>query len=47
MYDTFGAVAEAGVAQGSEMWIWLNGSVCQVLYKNGQAATRGNILLLP
>ena len=44
-YDTVGAVAEAGIAEGSEMWVWVNGSVCQVLYENGSAATRGNILI--
>ena len=44
-YDTIGVVQEASVAEGSEMWCWLNGSVCQVLYKNSVAATRGNILL--
>lgn len=44
-YDTFGVVAESGVAQGSEMWAWMTGSVAQVLYKNSVAATRGNILI--
>jgi hypothetical protein len=44
-YDTIGVVAEAGVAEGTSMWIWKNGSRCQVLYKNTVAATRGNILL--
>lgn len=44
-YDTIGVVQEAGIAEGSEMWIWLNGSVCQVLFKDSVAATRGNILL--
>lgn len=44
-YDTIGVVQEAGVAEGSEMWVWLNGSVCQVLYKDSNAATHGNILI--
>jgi len=44
-YDTVGVVEEAGVAEGSEMWVWMIGSVCQVLYKNSVAATRGNILI--
>jgi hypothetical protein len=44
-YDTVGVVAEAGVAEGSAMWVWMVGSVCQVLYKDGQAATHGNLLL--
>ena len=44
-YDTIGIVQEAGVAEGSEMWMWISGSVCQVLYKDSNAATRGNILI--
>jgi len=44
-YDTVGVVQEAGVAEGSEMWVWMTGSVCQVLFKDTVAATRGNILL--
>jgi hypothetical protein len=43
-YDTIGVVDEAGVADGSEAWIWVQGRV-QVLFKNTVAATRGNILL--
>jgi hypothetical protein len=44
-YDTVGIIQEAGVAEGSEMWIWKPGSKCQVLFKDTVAATRGNILL--
>lgn len=44
-YDMIGVVAEAGVAEKAEMWIWTVGSICQVLYKDGTAATRGNILI--
>lgn len=44
-YDTIAVVQEAGVAEGSEMWCWVAGSVAQVLYKDGVAPTRGNILL--
>jgi len=44
-YDTIGVVQEAGIAEGSEMWVWMNGSVCQVLYKDTVAAVHGNILL--
>jgi hypothetical protein len=44
-YDMIGVVQEAGVAEGSEMWVWTVGSVCQVLFKDTVAATRGNILL--
>ena len=44
-YDTIGVIDEAGVADGSEAWVWMLGSVCQVLYKDSTAATRGNILI--
>lgn len=44
-YDMIGAVAEAGIAEGSAMWVWTVGSVCQVLFKDGVAATRGNVLI--
>ena len=44
-YDTIAIVQEDGVAEGSEMWCWMSGSVCQVLFKNSTASTRGNILL--
>lgn len=44
-YDTMGVVEEAGVAEGSEMWVWQIGSVCQVLYKENTASTHGNILV--
>ncbi len=44
-YDTIGVVAQAGVTAGAVMWIWVTGSICQVLYKDAVAATRGNILL--
>lgn len=43
--DTVGVVAEAGVADGSEMWVWKSGSKAQVLYKDSTAATRGYLLL--
>lgn len=44
-YDAIGVIAEAGIAEGSEVWIWKNGSRAQVLYKDSTAATRGNIAL--
>ena len=44
-FDCIGVVQEAGVSEGSEMWVWLNGSICQVLYKDSVAATRGYVLL--
>ena len=44
-YDAFGVVYEAGVADGSEAWIWVSGSICQILWKNSTSATMGNIAL--
>ncbi len=44
-YDCIGVVAEAGIAEGSEMWVWGDGSICQVLYKNSTTVTRGEILI--
>ncbi len=41
----FGVVAEAGVADGSSAWIWVNGSVCQVLWKDGETSTRDYVAL--
>lgn len=44
-FDTVAVVAEAGIAEGSEMWLWKPGSRCQVLFEDGQAGVRGNILI--
>jgi hypothetical protein len=44
-YDTIGVIYQAGIAEGSPMWIWVTGSIAQVLYKNSTAATHGNILI--
>lgn len=44
-YDAIGIVAEEGITEGSEMWVWKSGSRAQVLYKDSTAATRGYILL--
>jgi hypothetical protein len=44
-YDTIGVVQEAGIAEGSDMWVWMTGSVCQVLMKDTVAAVHGNILI--
>jgi len=27
------------------MWVWMPGSICQVLFKNSTASTRGNVAL--
>jgi hypothetical protein len=40
--EVIGVVYEAGVADGSEAWVWTGqGTVCQVLLEDGTAATRG------
>ena len=44
-FDSIGVIAEAGIAEGSEVWVWMNGSVAQVLFKNGVAPVRGYIAL--
>jgi hypothetical protein len=44
-YDTIGIVQEAGIAEGSEMWVWQVGSVCQALLKNSVTAARGELAL--
>jgi len=44
-FDTIGVVQEAGIAEGSEMWVWMVGSVCQVLMKDTVAAVHGDILI--
>ena len=44
-YDTIGVVQEAGVAEGSEMWVWMTGSQCQCLLKDSTASTVGDIVL--
>lgn len=44
-YDTIGVVAESGIANGELTWVWVNGSICRVLYKDAVAATHGNILI--
>jgi hypothetical protein len=44
-YDTIAVVQEAGVAEGSEMWCWMPGSVCQMLFKDGATPAQGEIAL--
>jgi hypothetical protein len=44
-YDAFGVIQQAGIAVGNPMWIWVNGSICQVLFENGIGITRGNIAI--
>ena len=44
-YDTIGAFAESGIANGAYAWMWINGSICQVRYANNTGSTHGNILI--
>lgn len=44
-FDPIGVVQEAGVAEGSEMWVWGCGSICQVMMKDSTAAVRGQVML--
>ena len=44
-FDAFGVVQEAGIADGSDCWVWVNGSVAQVLFKDSEAATRAYVAL--
>ena len=44
-FDAFGVVVETGIAAGSDMWIWVNGSICQVMFEDGVKTTRGNICI--
>ena len=44
-FDSFGIVQEGGIADGSDAWVWINGSVAQVLFKDSTAAVRGYVAL--
>jgi hypothetical protein len=44
-FDAIGIIAEDGVADGDEVWVWTNGSTCQVLWKDSTSATRGYVAL--
>ncbi|MFZ4463772.1 MAG: hypothetical protein ACOYN5_07980 [Bacteroidales bacterium] len=44
-FDTFGVIQQGGVAQGSEMWIWSVGSICQVMFKDGVSVAHGEICI--
>ena len=44
-YDAIGVIQEAGVAEGSECWVWMPGSLCQVLLKDGVGVTRGDLMI--
>ena len=42
-FDPIGICAESGIAAGSDMWMWCNGSICQVMMKDSTAAVRGYV----
>ena len=44
-FDAIGVVAESGIAFDAPVWVWKNGSRCQVLWKDGESATRGYVAL--
>lgn len=44
-FDTFGVVYEAGVADGSDAWIWLNGSIAEVLVENNERPVLGYLVI--
>lgn len=44
-YDVIGIVADDGVPEGSEVWIWKSGSTCLVLYENSTTVTRGQLVI--
>jgi len=44
-FDAIGVCAESGIANGAEMLMWKGESLCQVLFKDGESATRGYVLL--
>ncbi len=44
-FDTVGIIAEDGISDGSLVWVWKNGSICEVLVEDGETATRGYLAL--
>lgn len=44
-FDTFGIVAVSGIAAGAPCWVWGDGSLAHVLFKDGVAPTRGYIVI--
>lgn len=39
-YTTCGVIYEAGIANGSDMWVWMPGSIVEFLMENSDATTR-------
>ena len=44
-FDSIGVVYDAGISDGQLAWIWVNGSMAQVLWKNSETSTRGYVAL--
>jgi len=44
-FDTFGIVAESGVADNEFVWVWKNGSRALVLFKDANSSTRGYVAI--
>lgn len=44
-FDAIGVIAESGIPDGSPVWVWKNGSICQVLLRKGYTATRGYLAI--
>lgn len=44
--NAVGVIGQSGFPIGEDVWIWVDGSVCPVLYEDGKSATFGNSLLL-
>ena len=44
-FDAFGVIQESGISNLSQMWIWVNGSICKVMFENGIAPVAGNVAI--
>jgi hypothetical protein len=44
-FDAVCFCAESGIPDGQLMWCWNIGSICKVLFKNGESSTRGYLAL--
>jgi hypothetical protein len=42
-FDPIGICAESGIPANADMWMWCNGSICQVLMKDSTASVRGYV----
>jgi hypothetical protein len=44
-FDALAVCAESGIVNGAEMWVWKGESFCQVLWKDGETATRASVAI--